>query len=79
MNLRACESAGDVAIGTNGINTTALTRGIQHCRSQKEMGEKELSRRAAWPKARVICGGERGGRRVQIHISGSMKSLLHFD
>ena len=79
MNLRACESAGDVAIGTNGINTTALTREIQHCRAQKEIGEKELSRCAAWPKARVICGGERGGRRVRIHFSGGRKSLLRFD
>lgn len=79
MNLWVCESAGDVTIGTNGINTAALIREIQHCRSQKEIGEKELSGRAVWPKARMIGGGERGGRRVQVHISGGLKSLLHFD
>lgn len=79
MNVWVCESAGDVTIVTNGINTAALIREIQHCRSQKEIGEKELSGCAAWPKARVIGGGERGGRWVQVHISGGLKSLLHFD
>lgn len=37
MNLSARESDGDIEIGTNGINTTALTRGIQYCRFQKEI------------------------------------------
>lgn len=79
MNLRGRESGGDVAIGTNGMNAPALTGEIQHCRSRKAMGEEELSRGAARPRARVICGGERGGRRERIRVSGGMKSLLHFD
>ena len=58
---------------------TALTGEIGHCRSRKGTGEEELSRCAAWPEARVICGGERGGRRVQIGISGGVKSLVRFD
>lgn len=61
MNLRVCESAGEAATGTSGINTAALTRHIQRCRSQKGMAGKELSGCAVWPKTGLICGGE--GRR----------------
>lgn len=60
MNLRVCESAGEAATGTSGINTAALTRHIQRCRSQKGTAGKELSGCAVWPKTGLICGGESG-------------------
>lgn len=64
MSRRVRESAGDVAIGTDGINATALTGEIQRRRAHREAGEKELGvRRGRKPGGFAVGSGEAGGRR----------------
>lgn len=64
MNRRLCESAGDVAMGTRGINTTALTGEFSTVALKRRRERKSCLgvRRGQKPEWFVVGSGEAGGQ-----------------
>lgn len=74
MNRRLRESAGDVAIGTGGINTAAST-GECSTVALRRRGERQIcpgARRGQKPGWFVVGRGRQAGG---SHLAGGMESL----